>query len=82
MEGYTDLLGYLQELERPELPVWSKILKFCTSELDDEAEAAGAAARALTAPIDGETNPNWRNVYDNGGVNLLVKVCTYMYNSI
>lgn len=74
MEGHTDLLAYLHELGRLELPVWSKILKLACSELEEEAECAGAAAKTLTTPIDGSVNPNWKNVYDIGGVNMLVKV--------
>ena len=74
MEGHTDLLDYLQDLDRPELPVWTKLLKFSCSELEEEAECAGVAARILTEHKDGKINPNWKKIYDSGGVNVLVKV--------
>jgi len=55
LENHTEVLQYLVSLKRPELPVWKKMLKFCTSELEDEAESAGRALSTLTIPIDGRS---------------------------
>ncbi|XP_067933581.1 ankyrin and armadillo repeat-containing protein-like [Watersipora subatra] len=74
MEGHTDVLDYLQNLVRPELPVWNNLIKFCASDLEEEAECAGKAARILTMSSDGEINSNWKQIYECGGVSVLVKV--------
>lgn len=42
--------------------------------MEEEAECAGKALFSLTEAKGEMTNLNWRNVYDNGGVNTLVKV--------
>ena len=76
LEGHTDVLEFLESLKRAELQVWKKLLKFCSSDLEEEAECAGKSLCKLTEPKDDMTNLNWRNVYDNGGIAALVKVCT------
>lgn len=75
LEKHIEVLRYLISLARPELPVWEKLLKFCTSELEEEAESAGQALYTLTCSEGGEViSPHWKNVYDCRGVKTLVDV--------
>lgn len=75
LEEHFDMLEYLVELDRAELPVWSKLLKFCSSDMEEESECAGKALSHLTKPLDEETiNPNWVHVYNCGGILTLIKV--------
>lgn len=48
MEGHTDLLDFLVKEDHKDLPVWQKILKFCSSSEADEAEAAAKSLSELT----------------------------------
>lgn len=74
LEQHYDLLEYLTNLNRPELPVWNILLKFYTSDIEEEALCAGQSLSVLTSPIEGSVNPNWKRVSDNGGITTLIKV--------
>ena len=72
---YIPLLEYFIELSEPKLPVWKNLIKFMTSDSEDEAEASAKCLRTLTTPVSaGEMNPNWQHVYDNGITPAITKV--------
>ena len=75
MKQYINLLEYFIELNNDQLPVWKNLLKFVSSESEEEAEYAGICLRTLTQPAaENELNPNWESVYKNGGIPTIVKV--------
>jgi len=80
MEGHTDLLQYFDDLNRKEWSIWSRLLKFCSSELDDEAESAGRAISTLTHKVNNEVSPKWKNLLDNNGIGIFVKVRELLIN--
>lgn len=75
LKSYIDLLNYFIEKDFEKIPVWKNLLRFVTSESDEEAEAAGKSLRTLTqgSQADG-INPNWKSFYDHGGVPVIIKV--------
>ena len=75
LKSYIEVLNYFIELNHEKIPVWKNLLRFVSSESDDEADAAGRSLRTLTqgSKADG-INPNWEHVYNHGGVPVFVKV--------
>ena len=75
LKFYIELLEYFIKLDDPRIPVWKNLLRFLTSESEDEAEPAGKCLRTLTqGSEEGGMNPNWELLYKNGGIPVLVKV--------
>ncbi|KAL3858741.1 hypothetical protein ACJMK2_008995 [Sinanodonta woodiana] len=69
------LLEYFIELNDDRLPVWKNLLRFLSSDSEDEAVSAGKCLQTLTQyKAEGEINPNWEAVYNSGGVPVIVKV--------
>ena len=48
IKEFITLLRYLISLDLPNLPVWKNLLKMMSSDLEEEAEAAGKCLRTLT----------------------------------
>lgn len=78
---YIELLEYFIEKNFEQLPVWKNLLRFLSSESEEEAEPAGICLRTLTLKSqEGEINPHWEPVYKNGGVPTIVKVAKSTLN--
>ncbi|XP_033754568.1 ankyrin and armadillo repeat-containing protein-like [Pecten maximus] len=72
---YIELLEYFMNLDDPRIPVWKHLLRYVSSEADEEAEAAGKCLRTLTqGSEEGGINPNWEQFYKHGGIPTIVKV--------
>jgi hypothetical protein len=41
LKQYIEMLEYLIKLENPKIPVWKNLIKFLSSESEEEAEASG-----------------------------------------
>ncbi|KAL4234650.1 hypothetical protein ACF0H5_006291 [Mactra antiquata] len=75
MKQYIELLEYFIEKNYDQLPVWKNLLKFLSSESEEEAEPAGICLRTLTLKSpEGEINPNWEQLFRSGAVPTIVKV--------
>ncbi|GFN93002.1 ankyrin and armadillo repeat-containing protein [Plakobranchus ocellatus] len=75
IKEFISLLRYLISRDLSNLPVWKNLLKMMSSDLEEEAEAAGKCLRTLTDRSEElGINPDWRTFYDNGGVPTVVKV--------
>lgn len=74
LKQFIDILEYYIKSDYSDLPVWKKILTFLSSDMDDEAEAAGKCLRRLTQGSSEGMNPNWKPVLENGGVPVITKV--------
>ncbi|KAK3586524.1 hypothetical protein CHS0354_035060 [Potamilus streckersoni] len=69
------LLEYFIDLNDAGLPVWKNLLRFLSSDSEEEAVSAGKCLQTLTqCKAEGEINPNWEAVYNSGGVPVIVKV--------
>ncbi|KAH3714686.1 ankyrin and armadillo repeat-containing protein-like [Dreissena polymorpha] len=74
-KGYIPILQYFIKAKFDLLPVWKNLLKFLSSESEEEAEAAGKCLQTLTLPSDeGVINPYWEELYKNGCIPTIVKV--------
>ncbi|CAG2212123.1 ankyrin and armadillo repeat-containing protein-like [Mytilus edulis] len=72
---YIEMLKYLIEIDNPMIPVWKNLIRFFDSESEEEAEAAGKCLRVLTDRLENnKINPSWEQFYNNGGVNVIVRV--------
>ncbi|KAK2180327.1 hypothetical protein NP493_447g01012 [Ridgeia piscesae] len=72
---FIHLLEYFIELNNDKLPVWKNLVKFMSSDFDEESESASKCLYTLTKKLeDGEMNPNWRPAFDNGVVPAIVRV--------
>ena len=55
--------------------MWKLLVKFLSTEVDEETEAAAKCIGKMIEPLpDGVDNPTWRQAYDNGIVTTVVKV--------
>lgn len=78
---YIELLEFFIEKSYEQLPVWKNLLRFLSSESEEEAEAAGVCLRTLTQKSqEGEINPHWEQVFKNGAVPTIVKVAKSTLN--
>lgn len=75
LKQYIEMLEYLIKLENPKIPVWKNLIKFLSSESEEEAESSGKCLEILTlgSKQDG-INPKWEPFYNHGGVTTIVKV--------
>jgi ankyrin repeat protein len=48
LKQYIEMLEYLIKLENPKIPVWKNLIKFLSSESEEEAEASGKCLEILT----------------------------------
>ena len=71
---FINVLEYFVELSHERLPVWKNLIKFLSSELDEECEAAAACLRTLTQCSAEIINPNWKPVFEHGIVPTINKI--------
>ena len=71
---YIEVLKYFIAGDHKRLPVWKNLIKFFSSEIDEECQAAGKTLRTLTQRTDEGINPNWEAAFNNGIVPTVVKV--------
>ncbi|XP_076449213.1 ankyrin and armadillo repeat-containing protein-like [Babylonia areolata] len=75
IKQFVSLLRYFLDLQLPKLPVWRHLLRLLGSDLEEEVYSAGTCLRALTDPTEGGgLNPNWEEIYNNGGVPVISRV--------
>lgn len=75
LKNYIELLEFFIKLNSDLLPVWKNLLKFLSSETEEEAEPAGRCLQTLTQPSEeGEINPYWESLFKNGCVPTVIKV--------
>ena len=74
LKQHIHILEYFIEKDYEKLPVWKNLLKFISSDTDEEAEGAAHCLMRMTQGSEGEINPNWLHVYNHGGIPILVKV--------
>ncbi|XP_071174964.1 ankyrin and armadillo repeat-containing protein-like [Mytilus edulis] len=75
LKQYIEMLEFLIKLDHTQIPVWKNIIRFLSSESEEEAESAGKCLEILTlgSKADG-INPKWEPFYNHGGVTTIVKV--------
>ena len=71
----VEILVYLIRLDRKDLQLWARLIKFASSDADVEAESAGWMLVKLTelAP-DGTLSPNWEAIVDQGCIPATMKI--------
>ncbi|XP_038070212.1 ankyrin and armadillo repeat-containing protein-like isoform X2 [Patiria miniata] len=75
LKMYVEIMEYFIKLDHKDLPVWSKLIKFASSDADEEAEAAGRMLVKLTEPgPDGLLSPNWEAIVENQGIQATMKI--------
>lgn len=75
MKNYINILEHFIKLNNDQLPVWKNLLRFMSSEVEEEAIAAGNCLETLSHETDeGEINPHWEALYKSGCVPTIVKV--------
>lgn len=75
MKNYIHLLEHFIKINNEQLPVWKNLLRFMSSEVEEEAIAAGKCLETLTQETEeGEINPYWESLYKSGCVPTVVKV--------
>lgn len=75
LKQYIEMLEYLIKIDNPQIPVWKNLIKFMSSESEEEAEAAGKCLEILTLPSkEYGINEKWEPFYNHGGVTTIVKV--------
>lgn len=80
---HIDMLRYFIKLNHERLPVWKILIKFMTSDTDEEAEAGAKCLNILTTPQGEEQKtelvekviPHLEEVFDNGR-HIYLCVCT------
>ena len=72
---YIEVLEYFIELNHEKVPVWKNLIKFLSSDVDEEAEAAAKCLRTLTDIGEHQTiNSNWTPAFQAGVVPTITKV--------
>ena len=71
---YIDILNYFIKESHYKLPVWKNIIKFLSSDVDKESQAAGKTLRTLTKRSEEGISPNWEPLFNNGLIPTVVKV--------
>lgn len=75
LKQYIEMLEYLIKINHAQIPVWKNLIKFLSSESEEEAESAGKCLETLTLPSsESGINEKWKPFYDHGGVTTIVKV--------
>jgi len=74
-KNFVGLLEHFIKLNNEQLPVWKNLLRFMSSEVEEEAIAAGKCLETLTKETEGGgINPYWEALYKSGCVPTVVKV--------
>ncbi|XP_077982959.1 ankyrin and armadillo repeat-containing protein-like isoform X2 [Glandiceps talaboti] len=71
---YEDVIRYFIDKDDKDLPVWKLVLKYVSSDSDEEAEAGAKILSKLTTPVDDKIAAYWEPLVSNDGVPILVKV--------
>lgn len=72
---YIELLEYFIGLNHEKLPVWKQLIKFMSSDTDEEAESGAKCLKILTEPgADGSMNPKWEAAFDAGLIPAITKI--------
>ncbi|XP_033626712.1 ankyrin and armadillo repeat-containing protein-like [Asterias rubens] len=75
MKQNVEIMLYFIKMDHPDLPVWNRLIKFASSDNDEEAESAGKMLIKLTEPgPDGTLSPNWEAVVDQECIPSTMKI--------